>query len=266
VAALREQPALAAVARVGRRRLPAKQLLFGVRKYGFADGAFYDADAAPGDWTRDFAIDTTIKKNGNSSLRVKLTTESGASGSAYRMLAVPATMNAFWVRFFIRSDIDMGGEHNAFTKASTTTAKGDSGAIEFGEDVGIAFNTSDDVRWPTGYGRLTTGGTNPYVLRKTLVLRRKFRMTAQRGFKQLFVNGAQLINATNYPSTTKAIQAFKFGLHTFHGPIATCGTTTLRSPHADRRLQLEASAPPYFANFQTVATASLVKSLLSANR
>ena len=134
------------------------------------------------------------------------------------MLAVPAPANAFWVRFFIRSDIDMGGEHNAFAMASITTAKGDSGGIQFAEDVGIAFNTSDDVRWPAGYGRLTSGGTNPYVLPKDTWYCVEISYDGAARVQQLFINGAQLINATSYPSMTKAIQAFKFGLQTFHGP------------------------------------------------
>src|SRR6185369_2180197 len=59
---------------------------------GFEDttlptGAVYKANAAPGDWTRDFAVDTALFHGGKSSLRVKLTSEAGASTSSYRMLA-----------------------------------------------------------------------------------------------------------------------------------------------------------------------------------
>src|SRR5687768_10580901 len=52
-------------------------------------GAVYKVNAAPGEWTRDFAIDTAVFKNGISALRVK-GMEEGISGSAYQMLAVPA--------------------------------------------------------------------------------------------------------------------------------------------------------------------------------
>jgi hypothetical protein len=180
--------------------------------------AVYKVNAAPGEWTRDFAIDTTVKHAGASSLRVKKTTEAGASGSAYRMLAVPAPMNAFWVRFWVRSDTDMGGDHNAFAIASDTDDPNGSANVEFAEDVGIAFNASDDVRWPTGYGRLTSGGTKPYVLPKETWYCVEVSYDGTSRVQQLFVNGAQLINATSYPTAAKAFKNFKFGFQSFHGP------------------------------------------------
>ena len=127
-------------------------------------GAIYMVNAAPGDWSRDFAVDTAQKNSGNSSLRVKsASSETGTSGSAYKMLAVPATPNAFWVRFFMRSDMPIGmAEHNVFAGASIGSGPND-GTVEFAEDVGVSFNTSDDVRWPTGYGRLSGGGTMPVL-------------------------------------------------------------------------------------------------------
>src|SRR4029079_16551562 len=118
---------------------------------GLPTDAIYAVNAAPGAWSRDFAIDTTQKHAGNSSLLVKNQSASGSSGSAYRMLAVPATAGAFWARFWGGGDMPMGGDHNAFAGASIGSMPNDM-KIEFAEDVGIAFNTSDAVVWPTGYG------------------------------------------------------------------------------------------------------------------
>ncbi len=61
---------------------------------GFEDsalptGAVYKANAAPGEWTQDFAVDSTVFHSGKSALRVKSSDEAGVSSSAYRMLAVP---------------------------------------------------------------------------------------------------------------------------------------------------------------------------------
>jgi len=184
--------------------------------------AVYKPNAAPGDWSRDFVIDTTVKRFGNSSLRVKSGSGADTSGSAYKMLAVPGTQGAFWVRFFIRSNTDMGGDHNAFTKASDTDDPNSSLNFEFAEDVGIAFNLNDDPRWPAGYGRLTAGGTNPYVLPKDTWYCVEISYDSATRVQQLFVNGAQLINATNYPSQapSAAIRIFKFGFQPFHGPDA----------------------------------------------
>ena len=78
---------------------------------GFEDsalptGAVYKLNGDPATpWTHDFEVDTTQHKSGKSSLRVKSAAE--ASG-AYKMLAVPSGGAAFWVRFYIRSDVDLG--------------------------------------------------------------------------------------------------------------------------------------------------------------
>ena len=36
--------------------------------------------------------------------------------------------------------------------------------------------------------------------------------------QQLYVDGTQLINATDYPSATRAFKIFKFGFKSLHGP------------------------------------------------
>jgi hypothetical protein len=176
-------------------------------------------NAAPGDWSRDFAIDTTQKHAGNSSLLVKNVNATGSSGSAYRMLAVPATAGAFWARFWVRSDMPMGGDHNAFAGGSIGPMPNDA-KVEFAEDVGIAFNYKDAVTWPAGYGRLTNGSTNPYMLPANTWACIELSFNGAGHVQQAYLNGAAtpLINATNYPTDAVAFTHFKFGFESFHGP------------------------------------------------
>src|SRR6478752_10665527 len=182
-------------------------------------GAVYKVNAAPGEWTRDFEVDSTVFHAGKSSLRVKLTTESGSSGSAYRMLAVPAPSGAFWVRFYIQqTELDLGGvDHNLFASAAASDEP-NAASIEFAEDVGIAFNTSDNVRWPTDYGRLTSGGTKPFSLPKGMWHCIEISFDGQGREQQLFINGMQQIDAKDYPASVSAIKNFKFGFNQLHGP------------------------------------------------
>ncbi|HET7540346.1 MAG TPA: hypothetical protein VFK05_10765 [Polyangiaceae bacterium] len=182
-------------------------------------GAVYKYNAAPGEWTRDFEVDGTLAHSGKSSLRVKSGSEAGGSG-AYRMLAVPAPSGPFWVRFYIQqTELDLGGaDHNVF--ASGAVSDDPNGAsIEFAEDVGIAFNTSDAVRWPTGYGRLTSGGTMPYSLPKGMWHCIEISFDSQGKHQQLFINGMQQIDATDYPASfSGSLKNFKFGFNQLHGP------------------------------------------------
>ena len=182
-------------------------------------GSVYKLNGDPATpWTRDFAIDTAMKKNGNSALRVKSGSDTSTSGSAYKMLAVPATTGAFWARFWFRSDVDLCCDHNPFTMASPNDMPDKTDSIEFAEDVGLSFNTNDVVRWPTGYGRLTSGATNPYVLPKDTWYCIEISFDGTNRVQQLFVNGTQQINATNYPATALTPKIFKFGFWSIHGP------------------------------------------------
>jgi hypothetical protein len=190
----------------------------GFETAGLPSGAIYAVNAAPGDFSRDFAIDTTQHHAGASSLRVKASSESGTSGSAYRMLAVPATAGAFWARFWVQSSIVMGGvDHNAFAGGSIGSMPNDM-KVEFAEDVGIAFNTSDSDVWPTGYGRLTGGGTNPYTLPAMTWACVELSFNGSGHVQQLYIFSTELINATNYPTAAIAFTYFKFGFESFHGP------------------------------------------------
>jgi hypothetical protein len=181
-------------------------------------GAVYNANAAPGDWSRDFAVDTTHHHSGNSSLRVK-DGESGATG-AYQMLAVPATPTAFWTRFWIMSSIDIGGtEHNAFAGASTGAGTNDT-MIEFAEDDYLAFNTKDQDCFPV-VGCTGQHPTTPYTIPGNVwqCIEISYDISAQ--VQQLYVNGSLVINAPNYPGATVATSTpyFKFGYDAYHNTI-----------------------------------------------
>jgi hypothetical protein len=190
----------------------------GFETAGQPTGSVYMVNAAPGDWSRDFAIDTTQHHAGASSLLVKNQSASGSSGSAYRMLAVPGTAGAFWVRFWIQSDMPIGGiDHNAFAGGSIGSGPNDL-MIEFAEDVGIAFNTSDSDKWPTGYGRTTSGGTMPYTLPAMTWECVEISYNGTGREQQLFINNVPLIDATGYPGSAEALTYFKFGFDAYHGP------------------------------------------------
>jgi hypothetical protein len=180
-------------------------------------GAVYKVNAAPGDWSRDFEVDSTVFKSGKSSLKLK---DPSGSGSSYQMLAVPAPAGKFWARFYIRqADADIGiVDHNVFAGASDTDETNSSVMIEFAEDVGVSLNTSDDVRWPTGFGRIL-GEVKPLTLAKGVWHCIELSYDGVARAQQLYVNGELKIDATDYPKTVaKPLAFFKFGFNKLHGP------------------------------------------------
>ena len=179
------------------------------------EGAVFKLNGDPSTpWTQYFEVDTTIKHSGNSSLRVKSLSE--ASG-AYKMLAVPSGGSAFWVRMYMQSDVDLGADdHNPFALASGSDDPNDGSSIEFAEDVGLAFNSSDSVRWPEGYGRLDNG-TNPYTLPKDTWYCIELSFDGMGRVQKLFIDGEQKIEATDYPAAEKTFSVFKFGYNALHG-------------------------------------------------
>jgi hypothetical protein len=190
---------------------------------GFEDamlptGAIYKVNAAPGEWTRDFEIDTTVAKSGKSSLKLK---SPSGSGSAYQMLAVPAPPGEkFWARFYIRqAATDIGiVDHNVFAGASDTSEPNGSVMIEFAEDVGVSLNTSDDVRWPAGFGRIG-GDVKPFTLAKGEWHCIEISYDGKARAQQVYVNGVLKIDAMDYPKTVaKPLAFFKFGFNSLHGP------------------------------------------------
>jgi hypothetical protein len=168
-------------------------------------------------WTHDFELDMTVRRSGNAALRVRTNTE---ANGAYKMLAVPSGGSAFWVRFYIRSDVDLGaGDHNVYAYAASSDDPNASEFVEFAEDVGIAFNSHDDVRWPMGYGRLMGGGTMPFTLPKDTWHCIEISFDGPNRVQQLFINGMQQINAMTYPAKAATFTTFKFGYNALHGAV-----------------------------------------------
>ncbi|HET9934708.1 MAG TPA: hypothetical protein VFQ35_28580 [Polyangiaceae bacterium] len=188
----------------------------GFEDSGLPQGAVYKLNGDPATpWTHDFEIDTTQHKSGKSSLRVKSASE---AGGAYKMLAVPSGGSAFWVRFYIRSDADLGASaHNVYAQASGSDEPNDASSVEFAEDVGLAFNSHDDVRWPDGYGRTTSGGTKPYTLPKDTWHCIEVSFDGQGKQQKLFINGMQQIDATMFPKSAYTFKNFKFGYNSLNG-------------------------------------------------
>jgi len=181
-------------------------------------GAVYKFNAAPGEWTRDFEVDTTLFRGGKSSLRVKAG-EAGASG-AYQMLAVPAPTATFWVRLYMQqSEVDIGEvKHNVFGGAASTDEPNSSVMIEFAEDVGLALNTSDDVRRPDGYGYVN-GTPTPFKLAKGMWHCIEINYDSAARAQKVFVNGELKIDATDYPkAVAEPVKIFKFGFNGLNGP------------------------------------------------
>lgn len=183
-------------------------------------GAVFKLNGDPATpWTRYFEVDASQKKGGASSLRVKSVSE---VSDAYKMLSVPSGGASFWVRLYLRSDEDLGAEdHNVFGQASGSDDPNDRDSVEFAEDVGIAFNSQDDVRWPEGYGRLMAGGTRPFTLSKDTWHCVELHFDGTARIQELFLEGEALIEASNYPATSKTFSRFKFGYNALHGTSRT---------------------------------------------
>ncbi len=142
-----------------------------------------------------------------------------------RLLAVPVPTGAFWVRFWVQSDMPMGGtDHNGFAGPSNFDTGNTSGIIDsFCEDRGIAFNTMDsDVTWPTGYGQLQSGAINLYTLPAMTWKCVELSYDLTNRHQQLYIGGSLVIDAANYPPSSSypssTFAAFTFGFQQFHGP------------------------------------------------
>lgn len=181
------------------------------------EGAVFKLNGDPATpWTALFEVDAAVSFSGDSSLRVRKNSEPNAS-TMYKMLAVPSGGADFWVRLYLRSDIVLGQEgHNAYAIASATDDPNDAAKVEFADDVGLSFNASDDVRWPEGYGRLTSGGTNPYSLPENEWHCIELHFDGSGRTQSLYVAGAELLVASNYPSSAISFGTFKFGYVGYH--------------------------------------------------
>ena len=182
------------------------------------EGAVYKLNGDPATpWTTDFEVDSTEFHTGAASLRVR---PSGEGSGAYKMLAVPTPGAAFWVRFYLRSDVELGVmDHNVFAAAAGSDDPNESVFVEFAEDVGLSFNSHDVVRWPEGYGRLDGGGTNPFSLPADAWHCIEIHYDGSARAQQLYIAGALQIDAQDYPAGASAFTTFKFGYNALHGTV-----------------------------------------------
>ena len=133
---------------------------------------------------------------------------------------MPAPSGSFWVRLYIQqTELDIGGlDHNVFGGAADSDEPNSPVMIELAEDVGVAFNTNDAVRWPTSYGRVN-GNPMPFSLPKGMWHCIELNYDSAKREQKLFVNGAPQIDATDYPaSVANPVKIFKFGFNKLHGP------------------------------------------------
>lgn len=179
------------------------------------DGAVFKLNGDPATpWTKYFEVDATNKRDGASALRVKSVSD---VADAYKMLSVPTGGAEFWVRFYLRSDLDLGvKDHNVFAQASGSDEPNDATFVEFAEDVGLSFNSHDDVRWPEGFGRLMDGSTKEFTLAKDAWHCIELHFDGTNREQELYVAGQLAISAADYPSAAQAFTRFKFGYNALH--------------------------------------------------
>lgn len=180
------------------------------------DGAIYNRNGAPAEFTTDFAIDTETYFSGPGALRVKTTTQEASS--AYKMLAVPAPGASFWVRVYIRADAELGqgtismSEHNRFVIAADGAETNTTVALEIAEDCGIALNSHDAVYRPEGEG--TCDAPLRLPPNQWYCLEASFNGTT--GDTQVYIDGELVIDAMAWPSGTGAFTHLKFGVDHLH--------------------------------------------------
>jgi len=178
----------------------------------------YQGSNNPSAWTSSFAVDTAVFRNGKSSLRVRSKKEANPPTEAYRMLSVPAPGAAFWVHFYLRSDIELGTAervHNQFGGAAGSADPNEPTALEFAEDRSVAFNSHDDVRRPDGFSF-----DKPYLLPPNTWYCIELGFDSATRHQVMYVDGTKRIDATDYPaaaSIKSPFAVYNFGLRDYHG-------------------------------------------------
>jgi hypothetical protein len=191
----------------------------GFEDSGLPSGAKYEPDYQKADWAMYMAIDTTQKHAGKSSLLVKAATGSGYSP---RLLSVAVPGSTFWVRAYMRSDVDIGqAEHNAFMEAmvskSGASDPGDPNldSMEIAEQYcQVVLNHSDEVVTSNNSG-MACGTTGALLPKDTWHCVEAF-FDGPNGAVQVYANGAKIIDKSGW--TKLSYGAFSFGFEQFHGP------------------------------------------------
>jgi hypothetical protein len=168
-------------------------------------------------WSDSMSIDGSTVHGGTHSLMVKPT---GSDGYSYRVLAVAAPAPSFWVRLWVRSDVDLGQEqHNAFFGASTADGDQNNGQLmEVAEQYcQVVMNLKDDV--VTSIGGTTACGMGGVALTKDTWHCAEAFFDGPNGHIQVFSDGNPVIDKSGW--TKLSYQTFVFGFVEFHGPSRT---------------------------------------------
>ena len=186
-------------------------------------------NAAPGDWSRDFAIDTSQHHAGDSSLLVKNRSATGTPGA--RIGCWPCRGRRRLLGAFLdreRHD-HRRHDHNAFAGGSIGAGPNDL-MIEFAEDVGISFNTSDSDSFRRATVAAPAAAPRPYTLPAMTWECIEISFDGTGTEQQLYVNNvaahrrhrATRRNTRRSPTSSSASTRIT-------GPRARSGTTTWRS-------------------------------------
>jgi hypothetical protein len=185
------------------------------------EGAVYNRNGAPAEWTTDFVVDAMVFHAGANSMRVKTVTEEASS--AYKMLAVPTPGSQFWARVYIRSNQILGegtisdSKHNRFLIAASGAEPNTTDALEVAEDCGIALNSHDKVYRPEG-GNSTCD--SPLRLDPDTWYCLEASFDGATGNTQVFIDGELQIDAQGWANGKGNFTHLKFGVDNLH-PNAT---------------------------------------------
>jgi len=168
-------------------------------------------------WADMLSLDASTAHGGAHSLMVKPT---GSDGYSYRVLSVAAPAPSFWVRLWVKSDVDLGqSEHNAFFAASTADGDQNNGELmEVAEQYcQVVMNHKDDV--VTSIGGTTACGMGGVSLAKNAWHCVEAFFDGPNGHIQVNADGKPVIDKSGWAKLT--YQSFVFGFIEFHGPSRT---------------------------------------------
>lgn len=179
-------------------------------------GATYHPGYQAKDWANYIAFDGAVTHAGTHALKVK----PGAGGYDWRMLGVPAPGPTFWVRLYMRSDVDIGqAEHNAYFQAMTGDGEPNTGDnVEVAEQYcQVVLNLHDDV--VLSKGGSTACGSGGVLLPKNTWHCMEAYFDGTKGVVQVYANGNTIIDKAGWTKLT--YKTFSFGFLSFHGPART---------------------------------------------
>ena len=183
---------------------------------GLPAGSRYTPAYQAQDWQTYMAFDTSVVRAGAQSLRVN----PGAAGYDWRMLAVPAPGATFWVRLYVRSDIELGqSDHNSFFQAMTGDGEPNNGDnMEVSEQFcQVVLNLHDVVVVSQG-GGTACDGSGIRLSANTWHCMEAF-FDGPNGVVQVYADGNTVIDSSSW--SPLAYQNFSFGFLGFHGPART---------------------------------------------